>query len=149
FIKCKQKFEPSVKNLCDETKKDYIPCSSLCSSQMLPVPAVHGTGLISVAQKKRKSNESVDTELCLNENALGKDNTAGVSTSHISAENSLAIPTSSYLSTQLTLMALALSLSLSLSSSVVFSQRNSSFHKLFLKVNLSDTCTDNSRNSSS
>ncbi|NWZ11851.1 GFRA1 protein, partial [Agelaius phoeniceus] len=71
------------------------------------------------AQKKRKSNESVDTELCLNENALGKDNTAGVSTSHISAENSLALPTSSYLSTQLTLMALALSLSLSLSSSVV------------------------------
>ncbi|NWW37332.1 GFRA1 protein, partial [Panurus biarmicus] len=71
------------------------------------------------AQKKRKSNESVDTELCLNENALGKDNTAGVSTSHISAENSLALPTSSYLSTQLTLMALALSLSLPLSSSVV------------------------------
>ncbi|NXS00500.1 GFRA1 protein, partial [Oxylabes madagascariensis] len=71
------------------------------------------------AQKKRKSNESVDTELCLNENALGKDNPAGVSTSHISAENSLALPTSFCLSTQLTLMALALSLSLSLSSSVV------------------------------
>ncbi|NXY00925.1 GFRA1 protein, partial [Pteruthius melanotis] len=71
------------------------------------------------AQKKRKSNESVDTELCLNENALGKDSTAGVSTSHISAENSLALPTSFYLSTQLTLMTLALSLSLSLSSSVL------------------------------
>ncbi|XP_009696463.1 PREDICTED: GDNF family receptor alpha-1-like, partial [Cariama cristata] len=71
------------------------------------------------AQKKRKSNESVDTELCLNENAIGKDNTAGVSTSHISSENSLALPTSFYLSTLLTLMTLALSLSLFLSSSVI------------------------------
>ncbi|XP_010182069.1 PREDICTED: GDNF family receptor alpha-1-like, partial [Mesitornis unicolor] len=71
------------------------------------------------AQKKRKSNESVDTELCLNENAIGKDNTAGVSTSHISSESSLALPRSSYLSTPLTLMTLALSLCLFLSSSVV------------------------------
>ncbi|XP_009986003.1 PREDICTED: GDNF family receptor alpha-1-like [Tauraco erythrolophus] len=71
------------------------------------------------AQKKRKSNESVDTELCLNENAIGKDNTAGVSTSHISSENSLALPTSFYLSTSLTLMTLALSICLFLSSSVV------------------------------
>ncbi|NXR02518.1 GFRA1 protein, partial [Sagittarius serpentarius] len=71
------------------------------------------------AQKKRKSNESVDTELCLNENAIGKDNTAGVSTSHISSENSLALPTSFYLSTPLTLMTLALSLCLFLSSSVI------------------------------
>uniref|UniRef100_A0A8C6JA46 GDNF family receptor alpha n=1 Tax=Melopsittacus undulatus TaxID=13146 RepID=A0A8C6JA46_MELUD len=71
------------------------------------------------AQKKRKSNESVDTELCLNENAIGKDNTAGVSTSHISSENSLALPASFYLSTQLTLMTLALSLCLFLSSSVI------------------------------
>ncbi|XP_067995395.1 GDNF family receptor alpha-1 [Melanerpes formicivorus] len=71
------------------------------------------------AQKRRKSNESVDTELCLNENAIGKENTAGVSTSHISSENSLALPGSFYLSTRLTLMTLALSLCLSLSSSVV------------------------------
>ncbi|NXS59286.1 GFRA1 protein, partial [Brachypteracias leptosomus] len=72
------------------------------------------------AQKKRKSNESLDTELCLNENAIGKDNTAGVSTSHISAENSLARPRSFYLSTPLTLVTLALPLSFFLSSAVVF-----------------------------
>lgn len=51
---------------------------------------------------------------CVLQNAIGKDNTAGVSTSHISSENSLALPTS----TPLTLMALALSLCLFLSSSV-------------------------------
>uniref|UniRef100_A0A8V0ZR92 GDNF family receptor alpha-1 n=1 Tax=Gallus gallus TaxID=9031 RepID=A0A8V0ZR92_CHICK len=71
------------------------------------------------AQKKRKSNESVDTELCLNENAIGKDNTPGVSTSHISSENSFALPTSFYPSTPLILMTIALSLFLFLSSSVV------------------------------
>ncbi|XP_071605593.1 GDNF family receptor alpha-1 isoform X2 [Heliangelus exortis] len=70
------------------------------------------------AQKKQKSNESIDTEICLNENAIGRDNTARVSTSHISSENSLALPRSFYLSTWLTLMTLALSLSLFLSSSV-------------------------------
>lgn len=53
------------------------------------------------------------------QNAIGKDNTAGVSTSHISSENSLALPASFYLSTPLTLMTLALSLCLFLSSSVV------------------------------
>ncbi|XP_073210362.1 GDNF family receptor alpha-1 isoform X2 [Lepidochelys kempii] len=67
--------------------------------------------------QKRKSNESVDTELCLNENAIGKDNTVRVSTSHISSENSSALPTSFSLSTLLILMTIALSISLFLSSS--------------------------------
>lgn len=56
---------------------------------------------------------------CVLQNAIGKDNTAGISTSHISSENSLALPRSFYLSTPLTLMTLALSLCLFLSSSVV------------------------------
>ncbi|XP_051475324.1 GDNF family receptor alpha-1 isoform X1 [Apus apus] len=66
--------------------------------------------------KKQKTNESTDTELCLNENAIGRD-TSKISTGHISAEKSLALPRSFYLSTALTLMSLALSLFLS--SSVV------------------------------
>lgn len=56
---------------------------------------------------------------CVLQNAIGKDNTAGVSTSHISSENSFALPTSFYASTPLILMTIALSLCLFLSSSVV------------------------------
>ncbi|XP_040462571.1 GDNF family receptor alpha-1 [Falco naumanni] len=115
--------QPESRSVSSCLKENYADCL-LAYSGLIGKAAGKGVDctlkiVFSKAQKKRKSNESVDTELCLNENAIGKDNAAGVSTSHISSENSPAVPTSFYLSTPLTLMTLALSLCLFLSSSVV------------------------------